>query len=228
MSENQPKKKSADYGPLRVIDTPEELILEIDWRYQRAPGQQSSLIPGGIALIVGLALIFLAPLMDVSALWIRLIGGTFALFGGLMLFAELAAQVNTTRIRITPQTIQSRTGPLPFSSVLGADTFSQPTEQIRQIVVERFITLQENRAPDETGAADYSADVYLARLLNRNGTERKLFMFYGAPGVASAIEQRIEDYLGIPDDPNARPARQSGSLVDAAERLAGRDDTDGL
>ncbi len=214
-----------DYGPVRVVDTPDEMRLSIDWRYQKPPDSRNSDIWGSlVCLAVGSGLLALTIYGGASTLCAGGIGLIFFGVGLLIAFSALATKLNTTEIRITADTIQSKTGPLPFSSVLGADSFKQSADKVRQIIVERYNMSQDTGA-SSSGATDYSDEMYLVRLLNTDSSEHKLFMFYGPPGVASLIEQRIEDYLGIENDPNARPARDPNSLRDQAERLAGRDDT---
>lgn len=213
-----------DYGPVRVVDTPEEMRLSVDWRYQRPTQNGNAGIWGGlISFAIGGGLIAMTIYGGRSVLCVGGAGLIFTVFGFLALISELSARLNTTEIRITDNIIQSKTEPLPFSSVFGADNFSQPTENVKQIVVERY-NVSQDTSPNKTGATDYSDEMYLVRLLNTDDSEHKLFMFYGPPGVATLIEQRIEEYLGIENDPHARPKRDPNSLQDKAERLAGRDD----
>ena len=200
----QPKTQN-DYGPVRVVDTPEEMRLSVDWRYQRPTDSGNAGIWGGLmSFIIGGVLLVAVIYGGTSTLCAGSVGVIFVGFGLLAILSEIATWVNTTEIRITNDTIQSETGPLPFSSVFGADNFKQPVDKVQQVIVERY-KLSQDTGPSSSGATDYSDETYLVRLLNTDGSEHKLFMFYGPPGVATLIEQRIEEYLGIEDDPDARP-----------------------
>lgn len=170
-----------------MIETPDSLTLEIAWQDQQsAQDKKGGVGASGALIIAGIILWYVFQ--------VYIFAGVLLAVGLLFAYATAATIFNTTRIHITPDRIRARTLPVPFTSILGAANFSQPAENIRQIVVEGY------NLPVE----DTIEQIYLVKLLNKDGTERKLFNFNGTPEIASRIEQRIEDYLGIVNDPEAR------------------------
>lgn len=177
-----------DMGPLRVIEESDALTLEIAWQDQQsAQDKKGAVGASGALIITGVILWWLFEVYIFAAI---------ALFFGLLFAYSTAATIfNKTCIRITPERIRARSLPIPFTSLLGAASFSQPAEDVKQIVVEKYDIPVEDSGIMPT---------YLVQMLNKDGSERKLFSFQGDPTVAASIEQRIEDFLGIEDDPDAK------------------------
>ncbi|MEM6285249.1 MAG: hypothetical protein AAF787_23855 [Chloroflexota bacterium] len=181
-----------DLDPFKVTETPDELVIKIPWHTnsdRRSDGLTLLFSVG--ALIVGIVLINLQ-----EGFLVTLFGGVFALVGVLLSIQVFVNIFNTTTITVTKDHISTRNGPYPFTGTYGADNVSLPITDLKQVVTEYYAF----------GGEDAST---LMQLLTHRGKAYKVFQFKKTVRLAKPLEQRIETFIGLADDPNAVSPRQA-------------------
>ncbi|MEL6270393.1 MAG: hypothetical protein AAFR22_11330, partial [Chloroflexota bacterium] len=103
---------------------------------------------------------------------------------------------NTTTITVTQDHITTRNWPFPFTATFGADNARIPISDLKQVVTEYYAF----------GGEDAST---LMQLITHRGKAYKVFQFKKTVGLAKPLEQRIETFIGLADDPNAVSPRQA-------------------
>ncbi len=151
----------------------DELIITRRW---------IGLLPVALLSITSFMLIFGLFFSEVHTLEFVINPLTWLMFG--VWYFSLSRVVNSTVVRITPQHLMVKQGPLPLRRNTHLNA-----QDIKQLYVKQHV--QRNRKGNTT--------TYQVHLTDRNGQHKELVSGLERPEQALFLEQEIERYLGIKD-----------------------------
>lgn len=133
------------------------------------------------------ALVFAAYEKETSGGAVSVVTLLLAAITLLMVYSNIAHVTNTTTVRLGRETLTVRHGPLPWSG-----SVDLPTSEIRQLFCEETIGRLGRRIP----VPSYGLYAVMA-----DGRKVKVLPLLDAPDVPRYLEQRLERWLSIENEP---------------------------